>query len=225
MLFVNKRPYQLLLLGWLIAMTPSVILPDGEARRYTLGAFYLLVIVAIGFDGALMLLIGRLRNGAQTKRTAMPAKWLAPVAASIAIAAFVILFAVNNRAHFDNWKDDTARWHFDYEMTLAAKYLQGIDGYEDYEVRMYSRRWPVDHVTMRYLLPGLQGIDGDEQLDGDALTSGEAVTGDTIFLFLDQYLPLAEQMQVSYPRASKIAERIDEGRLVYVAYLVPPPPG
>ena len=124
----------------------------------------------------------------------------------------------------DDWgKSDALAWFFNHDVIMAFEFMDTIE-HENYYFRYYSSRFAFNSSIRRIIAPDAVGKDESTQFGGDGtLTSGGAMTEDTIFVFLDQYLPLAEQMQAAYPRASKIAERIDDGRTVYVAYLVPPP--
>ena len=50
---VNRRRQLLLLAGWLVGMSPVLLVPGVESRRYLLGMFFVLLIVAIGVDALL----------------------------------------------------------------------------------------------------------------------------------------------------------------------------
>ena len=61
-LSVNRFRFQALLLGWMISILPLMVFEGGESRRYLLGIFFVLVIVAIGMDAYLTLLNQGLRQ-------------------------------------------------------------------------------------------------------------------------------------------------------------------
>ena len=209
-------------------MPASILLPDQEARRYILGIFHILVIVAIGFDVLLLSLIPR---ASKVITTEIPIfrrfnKPLTVAISLIVMLAFVIFFALENRSHFNNWVHGRAKWHFDYELTSAGKYLQTLrdSQVDDFEVRLYSIRWQFDHVTLKYLVPNLQGVNGDEKFGGDgtALSGGE-LKGDTVFLLLDKYLEqdgLAEEIEASYPGGDWHRQFDEDGKPLYAAYMI-----
>ena len=46
----------------------------------------------------------------------------------------------------------------------------------------------------------------------------------TVFVFIDEHLPLAAALEAEYPDAVEIGEGVVQGRTLYVAYLVPAHP-
>ena len=54
---INRRPYQWFLIGWLIASSTAILVEGAESRRYLFGTFFLLTVVAIGFNVFVQVLI------------------------------------------------------------------------------------------------------------------------------------------------------------------------
>ena len=50
------------------------------------------------------------------------------------------------------------------------------------------------------------------------------IAEDTVFVFIDEHLPLAAALEAEYPDAVEIREGVEQGRTLYVAYLVPAHP-
>ncbi len=231
LLCIRKTPCQLLLVGWLIAMAPSIFLPDGEARRYTLGMICILVIVAIGIEAFLVVFTGRVSTIIENRVPDLRrfARWLPASFATVFILAFVTLFAVENRSHFNHWRYDQALWHFDYELVAAGRYLQTLQDNRGngYELRIYSVRWSIDHHTLKYLVPGLRGVNGDEKFGGDGtITSGGPITGDTVFLFTDVWLEkegFTEQAEAAYPGGYYHRETDEHSGRSWVVYVIDAP--
>ncbi len=228
LIWIKKPSCRLLIAGWFVSMLPSIVLPDGEARRYVLGMFYILVIVAIGIEVSLVNLVGRVSaitsNG--TPIFSGFARWI-PVSAAVVVAlAFLAFFAADNRTHFNDWVYAKALWHFDHELVEASEYLQTLSNgqIDDYEVRIYSARWPVDHVTLKYILPDLQGVNGSEKFGGDGtVASGGPLTGDTVFLLLDEYLRqegFAEEVENLYPGGYWHRQAGEDSKPLYAAWVI-----
>ena len=222
LLFINKRPYQLLLIGWLIAMAPAILVPGGESRRYLLGIFFLIVIASIGLNTLVQILTDWIRRS-----TTQYSHQFAAVCAPIVMAAFLGLFALTNYRDFNNWAvSPSARWYFDYELVAACERLQELDDALDphYELRVYSARVSADHSTVRWLLPGVSLVNGSTEFGGDgtALYGGE-LKGDTVFLLLDKYLQqdgLAEEIEASYPGGYWHRQVDEDGKPLYAAYVI-----
>ena len=83
-------------------------------------------------------------------------------------------------------------------------------------------RLPFNSRERRLVAPDAVGIDGGEHHGGDGtIWSGGALRGDTVFVFLDEYLGLSTELESAYPGAQKVGEYIQNGETVYLAYLVP----
>ena len=222
LLFIRQRRCQLLLAGWLVGMAPILLVPGAESRRYLLGIFFVLVIVAIGVDAALIPAGRRLREYlAGGNAPAALARWVAIAVGTVAVIAFAGLFAGQSLREYGRWGDgESVRWFFNYEYHQSLLFLEDLD--TDLPVRYYTVRQHFDNSIRRFMLPGLRGGDGGEPFGGDGAIPprGESAE-DSIFMLLDQYLPLAETLEAEYPEAVRIGEGTKDGRTLYVAYLVP----
>ncbi len=220
LLFINRRPYQLLLLGWLIALAPAILVPGAESRRYLFGVFFLLILVAIGFNSVVHLLTTWLRRRRPGWFDASGLHAVHGIAAG-AMLCFVLLFSALSLNHFYGWpKTPEARWFFAENIAGAARFLDSLD--DNYEVRFYSSDIALDNEIVQWLAPGRHGHNGSAQFGGDgAITSGGPIAGDTAFLLLDEYLPLASDLQSAYPDGEQIRMTDAAGNLLYIAHLVP----
>lgn len=222
LLFLRQRRYQLLLAGWLIGMAPVLLVPGVESRRYLLGMVFLLVIVAIGVD-VLLVPLGRAACRLMARRgwPSQGSRRIATVGAAIIAVAFLALFAVQNISEVDRWSDsEPVRWFFNHDYVAAMRFLDeaGVDR----EVRLYSARNVFDSSMRRFLLPGAMGTDAGREHGGDGLVPpAGSVSRDTVFVFLDDYLPLAAELRSEYPNAVLLGNGVVDGRLLFVAYLVP----
>ena len=220
LLFINRRPYQLLLLGWLIALAPAILVPGAESRRYLFGVFFLLIFVAIGFNAAIHLLMAWLRSRRFGWFDDYGSRSAHGIAAA-AILCFVLLFAGLSLVHFYGWpKAPEARWFFAENIAEASRFLNTLDGH--YEVRFYSAGVALNNEVIQWLGNNPQGSNGSVQFGGDgSITSAGPIGGDTVFILLDAYLPLAPDLQAVFPDGEQIQELDEEGNVLYIAHLVP----
>ena len=71
------------------------------------------------------------------------------------------------------------------------------------------------------MLPDARGADGSPLFGGGgSIPPRREIVEDTIFVFLDEYLALAATLEAEYPDAVKIGEADENGRMLYVVYLV-----
>ena len=221
LLFIRQRRGQLLLAAWLIGMAPILLVPGAESRRYLLGIFFVLVIVAIGVDAALVPLARRLREVvAERNLSAGMGRRAAFAAGAVVAVAFAALFAGQNLREYDRWGNgESVKWFFNYEYHQSLLFLKDLD--TDLPVRYYTVRQHFDSSIRRFELPGARGVDGGENFGGDGVIPprGE-ITEDTVFVLLDAYLHLASTLEAEYPDAVKIGEMAEEGITLFVAYLV-----
>ena len=224
-LCITRRRYQLILVGWLIAMTPHLLTvgPDttAEARRYLLGAFFVMLIVSIGLDAVLSLLTPRIeRYLKKWEFSAQAARRIAYGAGFCIVVVFVSLFAFKNMQDFNLWKDsDELKWFFSQDHVNALQFIDSLD--ESYAIRYYSGRFHFDDNVRRFLLPDARGTNGSESLGGDgSVHSSGPVSEDTVFVFFEGYLHLARELEDAYPSALRIREYKDGDKTLYVAYLV-----
>ena len=231
LLFINRVPFQLLLLGWLIGMAPAILVPGGETRRYLFGVFFVLVITAIGYTSILSLIINRwlsLRDrGASFKFLGVKRRWLGYFLAAVATLIFMGSFAVQNLSAFNEWTHgQETKFQFDPEIAEAARFMGALDN--GYAVRFYSVRWSVDYETIRWLAPSTQGIDGSREFGGDGtIFSSGAVEEPTVFMLLGGYLDLIDGLKATYPSGREHLETNSDGQPLFIAYTIdtPPPAG
>ncbi len=223
LLFIRQRRCQLLLAAWLIGMAPILMVPGAESRRYLLGVFFVLVIVSVGVDAALIPLAGRVREYLAARNFSAARRTAVSFAAVIAVA-FAALFAGPNLREAGRWGDgESVRWFFNYEYHQSLLFLKDLN--MDLPVRHYTVRQRFDSSIRRFVLPNARGTDGSPVFGGDgAVPPRHEIGEDTVFVFLDEYLPLTAALEEEYPEAVKIGERVEQGRTLYVAYLVPAHP-
>lgn len=222
LLFLRQRRYQLLMAAWLIGMAPVLLVPGVESRRYLLGMVFVLVVVAIGVDAVLVPLSrNATRFLARQGWSAQAAARVAGVAAAVLAVAFLALFSAENVRDVGRWQDsESVRWFFNHEYVAAVRFLEESGVQE--EVRLYSARHIFDSSMRRFLLPDAVGIDGGREHGGDgAIPPAGSISSDTVFVFMDEYLPLAVALRVDNPSAVMLGEGVEDGRLVFVAFLVP----
>ena len=215
LLFINKRPYQLLLIGWLIAMIPAILVPGMESRRYLLGILYLFVFVSIGLSVLIRIFLNWLP---------VRSVWFTRISSAAIPTVFVVLFAINTMSDFDEWTHDRADFYFIHNEVQAARYVQSLG--DGYEVRFYSPRHSFNYPTFRYLLPHTPFHDGSSEFGGDGTaTSGGELKGDTIFLLLGKYLDkgLQTEIETAYSGGRWHAGYDSAGETIYAAYIVEVP--
>ena len=221
LLFIRERRSQLLLAGWLIGMAPILMVPGAESRRYLLGIFFVLVLASIGINSLLVPLADRVREYlAERDFSAAAARRVALASAAVVAVAFAALFAGQNLREYNSWGDgESVRWFFNYEYHQSLLFLKDLDA--NLPVRYYTVRQPFDSSIRRFILPGARGADGSAQYGGGgSIPPRREITEDTVFVFLDEYLPLAGTLETEYPDAIKIGEADENGRMLYVVYLV-----
>ena len=221
LLFISQRRYLLLLAGWLIGMAPLLLVPGAESRRYLLGMFFVLVVVAIGIDA---LLVPLLRRGSQfvaRQGFSMPnAKRVAALGAAALAIAFLALFSAQNLREVDRWgNNDSVRWFFNYEYIRAMRFLDEADVRQ--EIRLYSARHTFDSSMRRFLLPHVAGADGSGGFGEERkIPPIDEISGDTVFVFFDDFLPLAEDLEAQFPGSVKLGQVIENGTTLFTVYLV-----
>ena len=222
LLFIKERRYQLLLAAWLIGMTPILLVPGAESRRYLLGIFFVLVISSVGVGAVVSLTIARIRKEVRDRRIgARSVHQLGATAGVVLAAIFLVFFAVPNLTEFSKWgSSDSARWFFNHEYSQALHFIDERE--TDHPVRFYSNRQPFENSLRRFVFRDIRGIDGVAEYERDSgLPSPADITEDTVFLLLDEFLPLADSLEANYPGTVRIDERSESGKTLFVAYLVP----
>ena len=221
-LHIKERRYQLLLAAWLIGMAPILLVPGAESRRYLLGIFFVVVIASVGVDAVVRLAVARLGKELQERkpdrlRTGM----LGAIAGAVLAAIFLALFAVPNLGEVSKWgSSDSVRWFFNYEYNQGLLFLH--DSETGLPVRFYSTQQPFENSLRRFVLPDTRGVDGVEEYERDGeLPSPTDITEDTVFLLMDDFLPVADSLEAKYSGAVKVGEQSESGQTLFVAYMVP----
>ena len=230
LLFVDRRPFQLVLLGWLVGMAPALLVPGGETRRYLLGVFFVLLLVAIGFSTAWHLFSTRWlfrRIVRPDTRASLGIRWAAFAVTLFVCLLFIAPFAALNLRHFSQWPESSeARFQFAPDLAEAAEFLNGTD--TAYQVRFYSARWPLDYETLRWLAPNRSGINGAVEFGGDGtIFSDGLVSQPTVFILLGGYFHLIDDLKSAYPSGTEHVGPDSDGRPRFIAYTIqePPAPG
>ena len=221
-LFIKERRYQFLLAAWLIGMAPILLVPGAESRRYLLGIFFVIVIASVGVDAVVRLAVARLGKELQERKPGgLRTGMLGTIAGAVLAAIFLALFAVPNLGEVSRWgSSDSVRWFFNYEYNQALLFVD--DSETGLPVRFYSTRQPFENSLRRFVLPDTRGIDGVEEYERDGgLPSPADITEDTVFLLLDDFLPLADSLEARYSGAAKVGEQFESGQTLFVAYKVP----
>ncbi|MCY4653678.1 MAG: glycosyltransferase family 39 protein [Dehalococcoidia bacterium] len=222
-IFIKRGRYQLLLAGWLIGMLPILVVPGSEGRRYLFGIFFVLVIVSIGFNAILSLLIYTMRREAPSRIKPEIARRIGYGAAVALAAVFISIFTLTSFLDFNYWRNSgELRWFFSQDSIRAFEFIETLG--DGSEIRYYSVRLPFNSRERRLVAPDAVGIDGGEHHGGDGtIWSGGPLGGNTVFVFLDEYLTLAAELEAAYPGARQVAEHIKDNETVYLAYLIPFP--
>ncbi len=221
LLFIKRSRYQLLLAGWMIGMLPILVVPGAEGRRYLFGIFFVLVIVSIGFNAVLSLVIDTVRRELSPRINPEMTRRIGYGAGSALAAIFITLFTLTSFLDFNYWRNSgELRWFFSQDSIRAFEFIETVG--DESEIRYYSVRLPFDSRERRLVAPDAVGIDGGEQHGGDGtIWSGGALRGDTVFVFLDEYLILSAELEAAYPSARRVGEYIQDGETAYLAYLIP----
>ncbi len=220
-LYINHRRYLLLMAGWLIGMLPVVLVPGVESRRYLLGMFFVLVLVAIGIDALLVPLCRRIRGTLARGGLSIAAARRATFAVALSLAALiVVLFLVQNVREVNRWDDgDSVRWFFNYEFHQSLLFLRELDA--DSEIRFYSARYSFDSSISQFLLPDASGANGSREFGGPGvLPLDREMKRDTVFVFLDEYLHLSVALERQFPSAVKLGDKIENGITIFSVYQV-----
>ena len=230
LMFCNRRPFQLLLLGWLIGMAPAVLVPGGETRRYLLGVFFVFVVTGVGFAAMLHLAMSNWPTRWRldpTRRWGLSIGWVRFAAVGLAGILLLGAFAADNLSAFSDWTDgQEMKFQFDPEIAVAARYMDSLDG--DHDLRFYSVRWSVDYETVRWFAPSVHGTNGSAEFGGDGtIFSDGVVEAPTVFMLLGGYLHLITALETTYPGGTTHREADAGGRTQFISYTIdnPPAPG
>ncbi len=226
LLFINRRSSQIVLLGLLIAASPAILVPGSESRRYLFGIFFVYLFVAIGFGALLHLLMTVLQEKWSELSEGFRRK-LAPGLLGAAAFALILIFAGLNIAQFGDWRSsEEVDFQFPENPSRVANYLNSSSG--DYNVRFYSANFPAHVETIAWLAPGISGSSGSVEFGGDGTIFSEGVVDEpTVFILMDHYLPLIDELKSVYPMGEEIVHEGDDGQVHFVSYAIqdPPAPG
>lgn len=230
-LFIKHRPYQLVVLAFLVAMAPAVLTLDAESRRFLLGIMLLLVIASIGVRS---LVIGTWVVATKalndTNSSDLYLNRSTDVWAFVAIAAAIVipilgLYLIDNRQHFEDWRNSEGGldWYFEPDYFGALKMIDELD--EDYRVVSFSGRRHANDHRIEFLFPNLEMIEGATEHGGPGAITREIVDGNTAFLLFGDYTRLSEELEDLFPNRTKVVRFSDDfGRPHrehwYTAYLV-----
>lgn len=143
--------------------------------------------------------------------------------AVVAVGLFASTAAIDVHRYFDTFENlPSARWVYVQELTEASEFLAGLDRDPKPYVYFYSGRWMFDYETRRFLAPDFEGEDRSVEfgfVDPPPLEADRS--RDVLFLFLPPYDELAYEVALRYPGGTPTEGYDREGRLMYLAYLLP----
>ncbi len=230
LLFINRRPSQLLLLGWLVAMAPALLVPGGEPRRYLLGAFFALLILVIGYVASVHWFTGwllpKLGSLAFLPRELNPRRARFAIML-IAALLFSFAFVLPNLYHFYQWPHtQESQFQFNYEIPPIAAAMNSFG--ETHQVRFYSERWSINNEGFQWFAPTVSGVDGGTEFGGDgSIFSNGPVETPAMFILLGRYQDLLRDLRSAYPEGLEYRSTEPEYQSAFVAYVIdqPPAPG
>lgn len=217
LLFIRRRSSHLLLAGWLIALVPAVLTPDAESRRYLLGGFFVLAIAAIGLDTVLSLLHNRWKRYARALPIPILAGWFGNAVAGVALGLFVLFFAAQQDQDFEDWLV-ASEWALVRNEVAAARFARSLG--DGYEIRLYSGRLSSANSVVRWLLPETEVKNGSTAFGGSGGIDADSVSGPTVWLLSENYLPLIPELETVFPQGSLTFENNERGELQYAAYVL-----
>ena len=230
-LFIKHRPYQLVVLAFLVAMAPAVLTLDAESRRFLLGIMFLLIIASIGVRSLVIaawvvtskVLSDTDTNRVNSDRTKNVRSFVA--IAAVIVIPFLALYLVDSRQHIQDWRDSEGGldWYFEPDYFSALQMIDDLD--DDYRVVSFSARRHANDHRIEFLFPNLETVEGASEHGGPGAIDIEMVNGNTAFLLFGDYTRLSEGLEALFPNQTKIVRYSDDyGRPHrehwYTAYLV-----
>lgn len=224
---LRKQSYQLLFIGWIMAALPALLIPGGEARRYLMGFFFVLLIVAIGLHAVISFIVASTWFNMRNKRS-WTKKWKRYALTSGAVITFAILvgiFAIGERGRYSDWeRSGDLSFQGIIGLVDAIKFVQKLRDTPD--VRHYSPSWDWSIATRRFLAPDVHGIDGSLEFGGDG-TVGGPIERDTVFILFGRYTSLVPELRGTFPNG-QLQEHFWQDSLgnnikSFTTYLVSPP--
>ena len=227
-LSLRQRPYRLLLIAWLIAAVPTLLVQGNESSRYLIGFFFVLTIGAIGIRTVLAPIVVYVRLN--LREIPLGKKWKQYAITSIAIvlvALLVSFFASNERDRYNDWEyGQETLYYFRTDFISSIRFLNNFESPPD--IRFYSARhtWN-DNGIRSFLAPDLDGIDGKEELvsGGDAPTYGGPIERATVYILMDDYFSLLNQIIETHPGGEVQEHFLPEPKdksTTFVSYMISP---
>lgn len=206
---IRDHRYQMLFVGLLVGMAPSILVPGSEARRLAVGMIFMFAFAGLGLGTLLQLLwthagtILGLADG--TALTAVRRTGLV-----VALGVFVAATAFVGHQKLDSWRSQDARWTFNYNLTSLSHFLRDFD--QGQTVHFYSDRGGAPHTVMEWVLPEVDVVNGAESnVDGERVLHVDTGTGGTtVVALLESYIGHSPELQAMYPGA-RLIEQVDEG--------------
>ena len=205
---IKDYRYQILAIGLLVAMVPSVVVPGSEARRFMVGMFFMFAFTGLGFTIAIRMLLacvitllGPLNN--------TQVKVLRSSAYVLLVAVFLITTAYSSYNRLDQWKSQDARWTFNYDIAQLSDFIKDFD--DNHTVHLYSDRSHAPHPIMDWVAPHLDVVDGAEtNVNGEReLRIPHLDDGPILVALLESYIQHGPSLHEKFPDAQLI-ERTDE---------------
>ena len=231
LIFIRWRPYQLLVVGFLIAMAPAVMVPGAESRRFLLGIVFVLIVVSIGIRTIVIVAwttISKLLEDT-TEGKSGPSRsherWVLPIVVVAIAAAFFPIYTHHNSQHLNDWRNSTwgLDWYFETDFIAAMKFVDELD--DNYQMVLYSGRRSFNDQRRAFLYPDLVGFDGAAEHGGSGSIPNHLDNRQTAFILMGDYIELGDQIKDLYPNSRRIEQYADREKdphntLLYVAYLV-----
>ena len=219
---IKDPRYQLLLVGLLIGMSPSVIVPGSEARRYLVGMLFVFAFVGVGFNLLTQLLMANMSTIANTSNT----KVVEITRRGAYIIAVTILIAVSTFSGYtrlDEWKSKDARWTFNYDLSQLTHFIKELNGSET--VYLYSDRSGAPHPIIDWVAPHVDVVDGEEEsIEGRrVLKIPEPRHGTIVVALLESYIDHATELREQYPDAQFVEARDEHDRALWTTLLIRDP--
>ena len=220
---INRRPYQLLLIGWLIAASAAISVEGAESRRYLFAIFFILTIMAIGFNVFAQIFIQNARSILGLKRPFANARRFSITVGAVMILVFSAHVYLADRIEFNKWSGGAVRWFFEADLFDALKLVDNSG--VSYRVVSFNGRTRIADERVGFLYPNLETIEGAAEHGGSGQVHAGLVDGNTAFVLFGNYMELIDELEILFPgqvrvdRYNRELGSPDNNR-VYIAYLV-----
>ena len=220
---INRRPYQLLLIGWLIAASTAIVVEGAEARRYLFAFFFILTIMAIGVNVFVHLFIRNSRRILDLKPSFSNPRKLGVAFGAALIFIFCAHVFLADRNEFNKWSVGPVRWFFEAELFDALKIVAETD--ERYRVVSFNSRTRISDERVGYLYPELETVEGASEHGGSGSAHPGMVDGNTAFILFGDYVKMIDDLENMFPGQTRVDRYSNElsapnRNLLYIAYLV-----